>query len=282
MSKLTLPAAAIKVRIAVQALLGFTGKGLDGDFGKNTYARFNKLDGDPTLGEIQKLLGFTGKDVDLDLGPSTRLRFQQLDDHPDDAKWPGAMPKLDPAKPVAAGPGPDTRSSQASHPPLGSVERATKFGGPFKWKHTPIPGNKEMIRILGSWESDNIVTVEVPQLTKIPGNFSRMRLNKRVVNQTLALWQAWDDAGLLPLILTYEGAFVARLIRGSTTSLSNHSYGSAFDINYHWNQLGHPAAKTGAKGSVRELVPLAHQHGFYWGGNFSRGDGMHFEVCKLQ
>jgi hypothetical protein len=108
-----------------------------------------------------------------------------------------------------------------------------------------------------------------------------MRLNKRVAKQMLALWDAWDKAGLLPMILSYEGAYVPRLIRGSTTSLSNHAYGSAFDINYHWNQLGATPAKAGAKGSVRELVPLAHKHGFYWGGNFARLDGMHFEVCKI-
>jgi len=28
-------------------------------------------------------------------------------------------------------------------------------------------------------------------------------------------------------------------------------------------------------------VPIAHDHGFYWGGHFSRSDGMHFEVAKL-
>ncbi|MBP0575977.1 M15 family metallopeptidase [Mycobacterium tuberculosis] len=38
----------------------------------------------------------------------------------------------------------------------------------------------------------------------------------------------------------------------------------------------------GAKGCVRELVPIANRFGFYWGGHFStRADGMHFEVAKL-
>ena len=36
------------------------------------------------------------------------------------------------------------------------------------------------------------------------------------------------------------------------------------------------------KSSVRELVPIAHDHGFYWGGHFSRCDGMHFEVARVQ
>jgi hypothetical protein len=29
-------------------------------------------------------------------------------------------------------------------------------------------------------------------------------------------------------------------------------------------------------------VPLAHEHGFYWGGHFSVRDGMHFEVAQVQ
>jgi hypothetical protein len=175
----------------------------------------------------------------------------------------------------------DTNPRNAMHPPLSSHERATTFGGPFQWIHAPQPGNRENIRILNNWESANIVTVEVPQLRRVPGNFSRMRLNKRVADQTVRLWAAWEEAGLLGKILSYEGAYVPRLIRGSTTSLSNHAYGSAFDINYYWNQLNRPPARTGATGSVRELVPLAHQFGFFWGGNFSRLDGMHFEVCKI-
>jgi len=155
------------------------------------------------------------------------------------------------------------------------------FGGPFQWVHAPQVGNRENIRILNDWESRNIVTVEVPQLRKVPGNFSRMRLNKRVADQTLKLWAAWENERLLGRILSYEGAYVPRLIRGSTTSLSNHAYGSAFDVNYYWNQLVKMPARTGATGGVRELVPLAHRFGFFWGRNFSRLDGMHFEVCRI-
>jgi hypothetical protein len=35
-------------------------------------------------------------------------------------------------------------------------------------------------------------------------------------------------------------------------------------------------------GSVFNLVSIAHDHGFYWGGLFTkRRDGMHFEVAEL-
>ena len=59
------------------------------------------------------------------------------------------------------------------------------------------------------------------------------------------------------------------------------TWSTAFDINYAWNRLGALPALRGEKGSVRELVAIAHQHGFYWGGHFSRRDGMHFEVARV-
>ncbi|HBA39063.1 MAG TPA: hypothetical protein DCZ05_04785 [Deltaproteobacteria bacterium] len=33
--------------------------------------------------------------------------------------------------------------------------------------------------------------------------------------------------------------------------------------------------------SVHQLVQIAHRHSFYWGGHFSRRDGMHFEVARI-
>jgi hypothetical protein len=63
--------------------------------------------------------------------------------------------------------------------------------------------------------------------------------------------------------------------------LSNHAFGTAFDINYAWNKLGAEPAVESMKGSVYPLIPLAHKHGFYWGGHFSRKDGMHFEIAKV-
>jgi hypothetical protein len=71
------------------------------------------------------------------------------------------------------------------------------------------------------------------------------------------------------------------MVRGSTTTLSNHAYGTAFDINAAWNGLGREPAPLGAKGSVLELLPLAEAHGFAWGGLFSRRDAMHFEVARV-
>ena len=86
---------------------------------------------------------------------------------------------------------------------------------------------------------------------------------------------------LLGLVLTWAGSWVPRYIRGSRSRLSNHAWGTAFDINVPWNGLRRTPAFKGQKGSVRELVLIAAKLGFYWGGWFTRKDGMHFEVSKI-
>lgn len=166
--------------------------------------------------------------------------------------------------------------------PLNSnVARAEIFG---EFRYERIIEGKDDIRILGNWEGGNIVSVVIPQLRGVKGASAngKIRVHKLVVEQVKALFAAWETESLMPLVLTFEGAFVPRFQRGSATKLSNHAWGTAFDINYEWNKLGVVPALRGRKGSVRELVPLANRFGFYWGGHFgSRPDGMHFEVARV-
>lgn len=168
--------------------------------------------------------------------------------------------------------------------PLVSNRARQDIFGKYRYRHDPTPSNQERIKILDNWESENIVRIEIPQLAGVNGAPSngRIRFHQLAVNQLFALWQAWGDAGLLDRVLTWAGSYVPRFVRGSRRTLSNHAFGSAFDINVSWNWLGTQPALVGREGSVRELVPIANQHGFYWGGHFSRRDGMHFEVAKLQ
>ncbi|GAB4071309.1 transglycosylase SLT domain-containing protein [Ancylobacter sonchi] len=166
---------------------------------------------------------------------------------------------------------------------LVSLEDRQKLFGAFQFVSAPIAGNPENIRILGDWEARNIVKVEIPlqSFRGKPGPLA-MRFHVKAKDQLIALWLEWEKAGLIDHILTYDGAFVARFQRKSTTKLSNHAFGTAFDINAAWNSLGVEPAAIGEKGCLRELVPIANKHGFYWGGHFStRPDGMHFEVAQL-
>jgi len=167
-----------------------------------------------------------------------------------------------------------------------SPSQRVKLFGAIEFDNKPTRSNPEAIIITNDWEKENIVSVTIPQLMGIPvfgkPSSGRLRFHKKGVEQLKALWTAWEAAGLMDRILTYEGSYNPRLIRGSRTTLSNHAYGTAFDINYQWNRLGTLPAPVGERGSVRELVPIANDHGFFWGGHFkNRPDGMHFEIARL-
>jgi hypothetical protein len=86
------------------------------------------------------------------------------------------------------------------------------------------------------------------------------------------------------LIETIDGAklddwgYAFRDIRGNVGKLSNHSSGTAIDLN----AMKHPLGKVGT--FPNEKVPmiraLAKKYGLIWGGDYrNRKDEMHFEVA---
>ena len=167
--------------------------------------------------------------------------------------------------------------------------------GSFRFRSAGNPSNPEQIVILDDWVADNILRVDIPQLVgmvDLTADFPRfmatgaIRVHKRAAPKFLELFAAWQEAGLMDRMLYYVGAFNARLKRGRTRfipgNLSNHSWGSAMDINTRMNGLGAVPAKYPSRGCVRELVGIANDVGFYWGGHYSgRKDGMHFELARL-
>lgn len=180
---------------------------------------------------------------------------------------------------------PDDRSTDAFPPkpgfaPLVSNAERQRVFGKMEYVSDPQPKNPESIKITNNWAKENIVKISVRQLIPIKGT-DTVYFHKKGANQLIRLFEDWEKAGLMNHVLTWGGTYLPRFVRGSRTSLSNHAYGTAFDINIEWNKLGVVPALAGKKGSVRELVELAHHHGFYWGGHFSRRDGMHFEVAKI-
>lgn len=169
-------------------------------------------------------------------------------------------------------------------PMVGTAARQKAFG-PLEFAPDPTPKNPERIRITNGWAADNIQAVELPQLRGVEGASAtgRVYFHRKAARQLAALWQAWERKGLLKHVLTYSGDYVPRFVRGKADEqvLSNHAFGTAFDINYSWNKLGVEPATEGEEGCLYKLVPVAHDHGFYWGGHFNRRDGMHFEVAQV-
>jgi len=166
--------------------------------------------------------------------------------------------------------------------PLGAAGRDKTFGK-IRFKAKPTKGNPEGIVILGSWQKNNLTRVVVPQLKGVRGapKSGRIFWHKAGTAQLLALFNAWEEAGQMDLVLSWAGSWCPRFVRGSRTYLSNHTWATAFDINVPWNGLRKTPALVGNKGSVRELVSIANKLGFYWGGHFKRKDGMHFELARI-
>jgi hypothetical protein len=166
--------------------------------------------------------------------------------------------------------------------PITGNSTREKLFGKFDYKASPTKQNPEGIIITDDWESKNIVKVNLPALSKATnGKFTAMRWHNECEYQLVKMFERFEKENLHTKILSYAGAFYPRFIRGSRTELSNHSWGTSFDINVPYNGLNKVPAMIGEKGSVRELVPIANECGFYWGGHFSRKDGMHFEIAKI-
>jgi peptidoglycan hydrolase-like protein with peptidoglycan-binding domain len=228
--------------------------------------------------------------ADGDFGPATlaaTIAFQkqnnlQADGVVGNNTYTAAMPLgLSAIVEQPAGEGGPNWPPKPNFPPLVSNTQRQAIFGAFTYVADPLPDDPEHIKLTGNWQQQNIISVPIPQLKGIPGGASTMQFHKLGANQLIKLWADWASAGLLNFVLTFDGSYNPRFVRGSTTTLSNHSFGSAFDIDASWNAYGTQPALVGNKGSVRQLVEIANNNGFYWGGHFSKPDGMHFEVAKL-
>jgi peptidoglycan hydrolase-like protein with peptidoglycan-binding domain len=237
---------------------GFDPGGLDGVFGDKTAAATREFQSQNSLTED----GIAGRQTIL---AAMQRGFELIEEPARDTSGSNFPPR-------------------PNFPPLENTAARQALFGRFDYVSDPRPGNPENIRILGTWERDNIIAVPIPQLRALgPRAPGSMPFHRLAANQLRGLWADWQRANLLDRVLSFDGSFSARFIRGSRTQLSNHCFGTAFDINAAENPLGARPPLVGERGSTRELVQLANKWGFYWGGHFgSRPDGMHFEVAVLR
>lgn len=75
-------------------------------------------------------------------------------------------------------------------------------------------------------------------------------------------------------IWTWDGCFNIR-VKKAGKSLSLHSWGIAIDINAGWNGFNQLPTMSD------KLVACFTDAGFDWGGNWSKPDGMHFQLAKI-
>jgi hypothetical protein len=77
-------------------------------------------------------------------------------------------------------------------------------------------------------------------------------------------------------VMSTAGMLCCRLVRGSSSSISNHSWGSAIDIKLegHLDRRGDGRTQRG----LLLIHPIFNRHGWYWGAAFKTEDAMHFEA----
>jgi hypothetical protein len=120
-----------------------------------------------------------------------------------------------------------------------------------------------------SWVAQHISTETMPVL-------GPMTCNTAMFPQLRAALDAIVAQGLAGAIhpSQYGGCFVPRFIAGTTT-LSNHAFGLAFDLNV-------PENLRGTRGRIdRRVVAIFQQWGFTWGGTWHWTDPMHFELNRV-
>jgi len=72
------------------------------------------------------------------------------------------------------------------------------------------------------------------------------------------------------------GMLCARLVRGSTQSISNHSWGTAIDLTL--DGILDTRGDNRVQEGLTRLAPIFNSHGWFWGAGFRTEDAMHFEA----
>lgn len=146
------------------------------------------------------------------------------------------------------------------------------------------PRNKTMKEILGEPRSDystNCQPVTNEHLksmmeTRTIGPITVTMLKPALESLERVLARLKADEPDIYNALGTAGAFCARFIRGSTTSVSNHSWGTAIDLTLA-GELD-PFADGGTQAGLVVLADYFNKEGWFWGAAYNREDSMHFEV----
>jgi D-alanyl-D-alanine carboxypeptidase len=195
--------------------------------------------------------------------------------------------------PVAAGPvsdvplAPDPLTAAEDSQHLAETEALTEQMSANRSKFNAgvtQPRNKTMMALLGPPREDYgtdcrsisnprlKALVETRQIGTIKATMLKPALDslERIVNRLK------EDEPDIYAKLGTAGALCVRFIRGSNSSVSNHSWGTAIDITLQ-GELDPFADGTMQIGLVI-LAEHFNAEGWYWGGGYNREDGMHFEV----
>jgi hypothetical protein len=115
-------------------------------------------------------------------------------------------------------------------------------------------------------------------VTESVGPFRVTGLGPAVASLRTALAQVQRDQPTVYAALGTAGMLCCRYVRGSTTAISNHSWGTAIDftLNGVLDRRGDNQVQVG----LTLIASIMNQHGWYWGAAFRTEDAMHFEASR--
>jgi len=146
--------------------------------------------------------------------------------------------------------------------------------------------NSLMLRVLGnprgsySQACGPVTNPKIGRLivTKDVGPFRVTGLSPAVDALTAIFADIKQEQPDIYAALGTAGMLCARNVRGSTTAISNHSWGCAIDLTLE-GKLDAYGDGTVQKG-LTIIHPIFNRHRFFWGVAFRKEDAMHFEVSQ--
>ena len=118
------------------------------------------------------------------------------------------------------------------------------------------------------WDIPEGINQAIPELP------NRLYCNSDLIQPLRQALQNLITQDLACQIMTWDGCFNIRKKRGGS-SYSLHSWGIAIDINAAWNRFGEKPTMP------KEVVKCFTDAGFEWGGEWSKPDGMHFQLKRI-
>ncbi len=173
------------------------------------------------------------------------------------------MAELDASRLTRPVPRPDAGSVNIGLECAGNSYMLQKLGAPCSSGYTTLCQPPTNPRLRRNLVTDTVGPFRVTGL--VPAVLSMKSVMNDIRSEQPAVYRALGSAGML----------CCRLVRGSNTSISSHSWGTAIDltINGVLDVYGNDTVQYG----LTLIAPIFNRHGWFWGATFRKEDGMHFE-----
>lgn len=152
------------------------------------------------------------------------------------------------------------------------VARNKRFGD-FNYKDL----EKGRIEVDPQWVANNMTKLEVPQALR-PKFPAAIHVHKLSVESWKKVFDGFvKQPELLKFVGTFDGVYVARHIRwDSSKGISNHSWGTAIDLNASKFPMGRAVDNAGNTENAILFEKIFKPAGFSWGNSYK--DPMHYEL----